>query len=214
VNEFAEHRFVKVMRDAPQHRKFRKMARILGIKRQEAFGIAVELWVFCDMNFPFGVLDGLDAEGIADSLGVDHIDPDDLLNGLLEAGLVDDTPEGIAVHGWMDDGRSGASALKRSQWGRALAHKRWHMDDPSPECDLCIAQADEDASLHSNTHAPLHPEAYNEASISMQDKRRETQDERRETSKIALKEEERARVYAADDPERPFVSVVRQVAAP
>jgi hypothetical protein len=201
MNEFAEYRFIKVMRDAPSHRKFRKLARLLNISQFEALGITVTLWVLCDTKYPFGRLAGLDAESLADSIGIHHIDPDDLLKALVDAGLIDNTDDGLVVHGWMDDGRSGAEAQKRSERAKKGAHARHHKDRSSPDCDICMS----DASEHAPSDASEHPVAYQGASLSVLDARRETEDVRRETHRIAPKEEE-TRAYAKNDPERPFES--------
>jgi hypothetical protein len=162
-------------------------------------GITVALWNFCDERFPFGVLTGLDAEALADSIGVEHLDPDELLEAWLDAGLVDDTEDGFVVHGWLDEGRTGASAQKRSQQAKKAAHARHHKDKSNPNCDFCVV----DASGHAPSDASEHPVVYQGASLSVLDARRETEDARRETRRIAPKERE-TRAYAKNDPARPF----------
>jgi hypothetical protein len=201
MSEFAEYRFIKVMRGAPAHRKFRKLARSLGVSRFEALGVTVALWNLCDEKYPFGTLAGLDAESLADSIGIDHIDPDDLLKALVDAGLIDNADDGLVVHGWMDDGRSGAAAQKRSERAKKGAHARHHKDRSSPDCDICMS----DASEHAPSYASEHPVAYQGTPLSVLDARRKTEDARRETRRIAPREEE-TRAYAKNDPERPFES--------
>ena len=137
MNEFAETRFVKLMRGAPRHRKFRRLARALGVTQFEALGITVALWDFCDECFPFGVLSGLDAEDICDALHITSIDPDELIAALVDARLVDWLDGDLAIHGWLKEGRSGASAKKRSALASRAAHERWHRDQPNVDCDLC-----------------------------------------------------------------------------
>jgi hypothetical protein len=198
-NEFAEYRFIKVMRGAPVHRKFRKLARSLEVSRFEAIGLTVALWNLCDDEYPFGVLSGLDAEALADSLGVEHLDPDGLVEAWIDAKLIDDTDAGLVVHGWLKEGRSGASAQKRSQRAKWAAHIRHHKDNFNPDCDSCGVDASE--------HAASQSEEYEQATQRLPDARRETRDARRETHQIATKENQTP-AYASDDPERPFASHV------
>ena len=77
-DDFQESRFVKVLRGAANHRKFRKLARALGITRFEAFGLTAAMWDWVDATNPFGTLE-LAPQDIADSIGIEHIDGTDLV---------------------------------------------------------------------------------------------------------------------------------------
>jgi hypothetical protein len=162
MDEFAETRFVKVMRGAASHRKFRRMGRQLGLSRFEALGLTAALWEWTDTHKPFGAL-GRDftAEDLTDSIGVEHLDPDDLVKAWIDVGLIDEDDDGYHVHGWMDAGRSGASALARSVKAREAAHKRWHPDRPYVGCSECNANA--------NGDAPSHAQGYQQAPSEMPD---------------------------------------------
>jgi hypothetical protein len=199
--EFGEYRFIKVMRYAPNYGKFRKLARLLSIKSFEALGITLAPWPLCVTKYRLGLLVDLDTESLAGSLGIDHMDAVDLLEARVDAELIGNTDDGLAVHGWLDEGRSRAAAQKRSQKATKGAHVRHHKDRSSPDCDICMS----DASEHAPSDASEHPVAYQGASLSVLDARRETEDVRRETHRIAPKEEE-TRAYAKNDPERPFES--------
>jgi hypothetical protein len=207
IDEFAENRFIKVMRGAPAHRKFRKLSRELEVSKFEALGVTVALWEWIDANRPFGKIDGFTADDLADSLGIEHIDPDRLLAAWISVGLVDDSGDGsLSVHGWLREHRTGASAQQRSEGARRSAYTRYHKsgdhdENPHPECHLCPEVASEHASLHASEQS----EARQEAALQVLDvdARRKTQDARRKTLKIAPKEE-KTRAYANDDPERPF----------
>jgi hypothetical protein len=167
MDEFAERRFVKVMRGAASHRKFRRMGRQLDISRFEALGLTVALWEWTDARRPLGSLgQNFTAEDLTDSIGVEHIDPDDLVKAWIDVGLIDEDDDGYHVHGWMDAGRTGGSAQARSEKAREAAHKRWHPDRPFDECSECNpdtsehAPSHDDAATDASGHAPSDAEGY------------------------------------------------------
>lgn len=142
-----ESKFVKVMHGAPLNRKFIRMGRRLGISRFEAFGLTVALWEWTDRVSPYGEFPpSMTAEDFTDSLGIDHIDPDDLLKTWIEVGLVDSSEGGYQVHGWMEGNRTGASAQWRIDRAERGAHKRWHVKLGIKSSDCRFCDMDDDAS--------------------------------------------------------------------
>lgn len=138
MGDLPQPRFVKVLHNAAMHRKFKQLARDLDVSRFEAFGIVVALWLWVDENRPSGSLgtDFLPVD-LADSIGLEHLDPDDLAKALVKAGLLDSDADGFHVHGWLEDDRSGGAMRRRTERARKGAHERWHQDQPSPDCELC-----------------------------------------------------------------------------
>jgi hypothetical protein len=203
MDEFAETRFVKVMRGAASHRKFRRMGRQLNISRFEALGLTVTMWEWTDTHKPFGTF-GRDftSEDLTDSIGVSHIDPDDLVKAWIDVGLIDEDDDGYHVHGWMDASRSGASAQARSEKARHAAHKRWHPDQPFDKCFECNPDTSKDAPSHDDSrsdasedakgHSSSDAEGYQQAPPEMPD-----EDEYVDVEPEALKDEESSRALDA-----------------
>ncbi len=192
-------RFVKVLYGASRNRKFRAMARALGISRWEAFGMSVALWEWVDTNRPFGDLPPeFSSQDLADTLGIDHIDPDDLLKAWVGTGLIDETDNGYAIHNWMRPGRTGADAERRVKRGRWAAHERHHKYNRSDSCEFCIESSDAAGAVP--RHAPALPEnAPTSTSTSTSTNSALGQGTDFRGSSAAGDT-----VYEDDDPERPF----------
>lgn len=132
-------RFLKLDLTAPHHLKVLKLSRKLGISRHEALGITVDLWVWLLNNgHALGELTGMDAGDVAVILGIDpRIDPDVLVAGMLEVGLLDVHGDGtLSVHGWADEGRTGAFYSKQVWRGRHSHHSE--PVDGCPYCDSTL----------------------------------------------------------------------------
>jgi hypothetical protein len=212
--ELPPRRFVKLLRGAPLHRKFQRLGRVLEVSRFEAFGVTAALWDWTDENRPDGDLDGLDAEGLADSIAAsDRFDPVKLVAAWLEVGLLDRDETGrLRVHGWTDEGRSGASHEARVEKARHASHVRWHVKTGRPNPEEC-AECRVEAKGSMPKQAPLSvPE---QASPPLPDTDRDEDgdgDGRPEESlkRRTTRRNENAvtvpREYADDDPERPFAT--------
>ena len=189
MDEFIEARFIKVMRGAPIHRKFRRLARTLAISRFDALGVTVALWEWVDTNWPYGDLPKhLTAIDIADSLGIDHIDPDDLLKGWIDASLIDVDGDTLTIHGWMDEHRTGASAEQRMWVAQKAAHIRWHEKAKDRKPDACQFCAKERTGALPKDAQALPTDAPLSSDLSPK-------------GVLPTAPEE---TYSADDPERPF----------
>ena len=191
MNELVESRFIKVMRGAPTHRKFRRHARSIGVSRFEALGVTIALWEWVDAHWPYGDIPGqMTAIDIADSLGIDDIEPSDLLKGWIDAELIDERDDHLSIHGWMDEHRTGASAEFRVWRAQKAAHTRHHKNarDKKPEtCQFCQSEAT-DAMPKDAKATP------NDAPMSL-------------SSSLSPKGAEsvaQVKIYEPDDPERPF----------
>ena len=140
MSELPPSRFVKHLRGASLHRKFQRLGRALHISRFEAYGVTAALWDWVDEHRPDGALSGLDAEGIADSIGAsDRFDPDELIDAWVSVGLLDRDHDGnLSIHGWTDEGRSGADHEARVDKARKAAHQRWHVQPRSFKPETCF----------------------------------------------------------------------------
>ena len=83
------------------HPKVGKLSRTLNCSRREALGIVVSLWCATALSRESGMLDGMDAEDLADVCRWGDDGPD-VVAALIAAGWIDETPQGLAVHEWMD----------------------------------------------------------------------------------------------------------------
>jgi hypothetical protein len=148
--------------------------------------LTVALWEWVDTTWPYGELPShLTATDIADSLGIEHIDPDDLLKCWIDAGLIDDDAESLSIHGWMDGNRTGASAEQRVWKGQKGAHTRHHKHDRDKKPDACRFCLEDAQALLKD--APM------SMSTSLSPK-----------GVLPTKQE---KAYEPDDPERPFTVV-------
>ena len=96
--------------DAPDHPKTRRLARALGLSKRETVGLLAMFWASVCRFAPDGNLRDLSAEDIEDLAGWDG-EPGALLPALVGAALIDETAEGLQVHGWM----ARAEAYRRAQ---------------------------------------------------------------------------------------------------
>lgn len=83
------------------HRKTGRLMRALDISRPTAVGHLVALWCWSLDNAPEGDLAGMEAADLAESAYWDE-DPAVFVGGLIQAGWIDDTPTGWALHDWYD----------------------------------------------------------------------------------------------------------------
>lgn len=138
--ELPPRRFVKLLRGAPLHRKFQRLGRVLEVSRFEAFGVTAALWDWTDENRADGDLSDLDAQDITDSIGAsDRFEPDELIDAWVSVGLLDRDDDGnLWVHGWTDEGRSGADHETRVDKAQKAAHERWHVKKRTFRPDTCF----------------------------------------------------------------------------
>lgn len=75
---------------------------------------------------------------------------------LVDAGLWDRTPNGYQFHDWDDYQPTRQDHDNRVKTGRAGgtlgAHRRWHKDHPSPDCEYCVS--DRQLPIQPNRHNP------------------------------------------------------------
>lgn len=93
--------WIELHQSLPGHKKTRQAARALGISRSEFIGHIVQFWLWALDNAPSGVLDGIDAETIADVSDF-HGDSQVYLIALIAAGFIDDDDETMRIHDWHD----------------------------------------------------------------------------------------------------------------
>ena len=87
--------------ELPTHPKTRKAARKLGVSVPTVIGHLHVLWYWCLTHRPNGVLDGMDADDVADAAGWDD-DGEPFVKALLAAGWLDDDAGTMVVHDWWD----------------------------------------------------------------------------------------------------------------
>lgn len=100
----------RVEADMPDHPKVRRLARVLGISRREAVGLVTMLWCQVCRFAPDGALVDYSADDVEDLAGWDG-EQGALVEALRRAELVDETDEGLVVHGWMER----AESFKKAQ---------------------------------------------------------------------------------------------------
>ena len=89
-------------REAWGHRKYRKLAQILGVDESWAVGIVESLWRATDQELPTGNIGKLSNADIALAMRCGY-NPDRLVAGLTEAGWIDPHPNHrLIVHDWPD----------------------------------------------------------------------------------------------------------------
>lgn len=96
--------------DLPGNHKPRALARELGVSRHEALGILVTLWCEVGRLAPDGSLVDYAPEDVEDFAGW-RGEPGQLVQALLTVGLLDEAPEGLVVHGWIER----AEAYRKAQ---------------------------------------------------------------------------------------------------
>ena len=88
------------LRGALNHRKTRKLARLLGIPASYALGVMEALWHTTATQAPTGAIGRLSNEDIADQLGITE-NVDDLIAAIVEAGFLDESrTHRLIVHDW------------------------------------------------------------------------------------------------------------------
>jgi len=85
----------------PGHGKVGRLARRLGVDKLTARGVVVSLWGWCCQSREDGDLSDIEAEDLADGIGWDG-DPGALMVALTEAGWIEDTHGGLALHQWFE----------------------------------------------------------------------------------------------------------------
>lgn len=103
-------------REGFHHRKFRKLARLLGISTAHARGLAESLWHVTAMRQPRGDIGAISDEDLADEMGEEIIEPAKLVNALVEAGLLDRSKEHrLVVHDWAEHCDNGVRMKLRNR---------------------------------------------------------------------------------------------------
>lgn len=87
----------------------------------------VRLWIFAGKYRCNGVFTGMTKADLLTAAGWKKRH-DDLIDTLVEVGLIDDLGENYAVHDWHDHNGYAAHALDRSKQSRAAAEKRWNAE--------------------------------------------------------------------------------------
>lgn len=88
---------------APDNRKVRKLSKILKIEPAHALGLCVGLWekLMVDEHFD-AKLTGWDADDIAFACRAGAVDPEGLLDAMLEAGFIEKLGDGTMIaHDWV-----------------------------------------------------------------------------------------------------------------
>lgn len=116
--------WIRVDVATPDGRKLRKLAReieqrgappIPAHDTRALLGTLVLLWIRTRIQAPDGLLAGYAVEDIADLVGCSA----DEAAAMLEAGWIDSTPDGPAVHGWMEHNGEHLREAKRKREARA-----------------------------------------------------------------------------------------------
>lgn len=92
--------WIEAHQELADHPKIRKLSRLLRIDDENApIGILLRLWWWAMDYAPDGLLDKYDAEELAWAVRWKG-DPDLLLEALIGAGWIDNSPEGLQIHDW------------------------------------------------------------------------------------------------------------------
>lgn len=113
-------------------RKFKKLARLLGIPRAHAHGLGACLWSWCLVNAPDGNLDGWDADDIADGARWEE-DPAPLISAMTEVGLLDRIGNSYTVHGYYDRNESYQRAQKKRAYREKVSRSVQGQSEDGPD---------------------------------------------------------------------------------
>jgi hypothetical protein len=105
------------------HPKLKRLARSLNVSHNEAKGMVASLWCWCLDHAVDGNLSSFEAWDLADAAGWED-EPSVFLDALIAVKLLDETPDGLEVHEWMDRAGSFREALrKQKQRAKSKASK-------------------------------------------------------------------------------------------
>jgi hypothetical protein len=112
---------VRIGTNYPDHPKVLKLVKQLG-----AEGVMSHVFLLCFVarTRPSGVLEGMDAEDIAE-VAKWRGDPNEFVNTLVELRLLERNGINYEIHNWLRHNLFAASAPKRSEIARANIKKRW-----------------------------------------------------------------------------------------
>lgn len=147
--------FIKVTTDAPDHYKIGMLQRRLGISENEAFGAVVRLWAWLPEHTSSGRLEITPQKLVAVMKLYDVDSPTDLVEALVEVGLIDRDDDGLVVHDWTNDNNTGAFLEMQRKKAAHANHVRH--DNPSPECKWCnpsVSEAESPEEAEEETFSP------------------------------------------------------------
>lgn len=104
------------------HRKRRKLRQLLGPGSTDYL---LNLWLSTAMNHPDGVLGGMDEGDVALEAHWDG-DANTFVQAMLDAGFLDKTDNGYALHDWREHQGFVIHAHERQEKARKAADARWH----------------------------------------------------------------------------------------
>ena len=120
-----------------EHPKIMKLERRLG---EGAVLSHIRLLRFASMNKPDGVLNGMDAEDVANAAGYKG-DADALLSQLISVRLLDDDGGNLSLHDWEEWNPWAAGSKERTAKAKAAASVRWNGAVPKDTQSKPVASA-------------------------------------------------------------------------
>lgn len=94
--------WIEVHQALPTHKKTIRLTRILKIRKPEALGYLLLLWLWALDNTQDGYLDGLEAQDIAGICEWKGKNVAAFTDGLIDAGFLESTERGLCIHDWDD----------------------------------------------------------------------------------------------------------------
>jgi hypothetical protein len=189
--------FVKVSVNAPDHWKVVGLARRLGISENEALGAMVRLWAWLPEHASMGRLRSMTAQRLAMVMKLYDVDAVTLLLTMLDFSLLEQDGEGgLVVHDWTQQPHTGWYFREQSIRGAHGNHVRYGKVDLA--CALCVSP---------EWRSPEQGSPEQGSPDQDQDQEFSTEDFTKEKKLGALNLARGApvgKVYADDDPERPF----------
>lgn len=140
--------YVKTYTGFYTHRKTLRLRAAIG---DDAFWVPPRLWAYAVESQPDGIFEKYTAGEIASLIGYTR-DASSMLQALLKAGFMDETP--LRIHGWQEHNRYHATYAARA---KKAATARWSKSPsrPSPDTDKDIERGVSIATSNASSTPPV-----------------------------------------------------------